>query len=388
MSSISERPREIVAGGDRGAGIAERLLVIKELDAGDGKPGRTLGLTEVTFQPLDYATLADARLHEGTLIPIAINSALVVDTDIEGLPIGSRVNVETILDSPFTSRAIGLVGGGWLPSGLVKNDHRMTLLVDRNIVSEILGRFGGDRDRSRQSRDFLDMFADEPVRINPMLYVMEGNGRRPPTESEAIEELAIVVPKLRVALPKSEIVATADSIRGMMGLIADTSAGMARRAQMLIRLAPLLDAPTSGRNLSARWHEVLATADAFEVERRSIVVIAVLSAIAVPNGRSPARRLLKFRPGYGEADAYNALSDLRSLELLVNLLARFPDYPVQLCTADRDLALLWAGLNAHDFEVARDGVTFQMSPVEALLPRVSDDDLAVIGLNRAGMPDD
>jgi hypothetical protein len=388
LSSLPEPTGEAIAEAELAGGTGERLLVIKELDAGDGKPGRTLGLTEVAFQPLDYATLADARLHEGTIIPIAINSALVVDTDIEGLPIGSRVNLKTKLDSPFTSRAIGLVRGGWLPSGLAKNDNRMTLLVDRNIVSEILGRFGGAKERSGVSRDFMDMFADEPVRINPMLHIMEGNGRRPPTEPEAIQELAIVVPKLQAVLPKAEIIATADSIKGMMGLIADTSAGMARRAQMLIQLAPLLGAPTSRRNLSARWHEALATADAHGVERRSIAVIAVLSAIAVPNGRSPARRLLKFRPGYGEADAYNALSDLRSLELLINLLARFPDHPAQLCTADRDLALFWVGLDAHGFEVARDGGTFQMSPVEALLPGVSDDDLAAIGLNGAGAVDD
>ncbi|HEY0164947.1 MAG TPA: hypothetical protein VGB39_06205, partial [Sphingomicrobium sp.] len=287
MSSLPEPAGEAIAEGELVGGTGERLLVIKELDAGDGKSARTLGLTEVAFQPLDYATLADARLHEGTIIPIAIKSALVVETDIEGLPIGSRVNLKTTLDSPFTSRAIGLVSGGWLPSGLVKNDNRMTMLVDRNIVSEILGRFGGDKKRSRQSRDFLDMFADEPVRINPMLHIMEGNGRRPPTELEAREELSIVVPKLQAALPKAEIVATADSVKGMMGLIADTSAGMAKRAQMLIQLSPLLDAPTSRRNLSARWREALTIADALGVERRTIAVIAVLSAIAVPNGRSP-----------------------------------------------------------------------------------------------------
>lgn len=388
MSSIPGPSRQSVAEVECAGGTDERLLVIKELDAGDGKPGRTLGLTEVTFQPLNYATLADARLHEGTIIPIAINSALVVDTDIEGVQIGGRVNLKTTLDSPFTSRAIGLVRGGWLPSGLVKNDNRMTLLVDRNIVSEILGRFGADKERSSQSRDFLDMFANERVRINPMLHIMEGNGRRPPTQREAIEELSVIIPKLRLALPKAEIIASADSIKGMMGVIADARAGMARRAQMLMQLAPLLQAPTSRRNVSKRWHEALAIADAVGVERRSITVIAVLSAIAVPNGRSPARRLLKFRPGYGEADAYNALSDLRSLELFVNLLARFPDYPTQLCTADRDLALLWVGLNAHGFEVAKDGVTFRLSPVEALVPGVSDADLAAVGLSGAGSADD
>jgi hypothetical protein len=117
LSSIPDPSRETIAEGERAGGTGERLLVIKELDAGDGKPGRTLGLTEIAFQPLDYATLADARLDEGTVIPSAINSARVVDTDIEGLPIGSRSRcspVEALLPGVTDEAlaAIGLSGAG------------------------------------------------------------------------------------------------------------------------------------------------------------------------------------------------------------------------------------------------------------------------------------
>lgn len=73
--------------------------------------------------------------------------------------------------------------------------------------------------------------------------------------------------------------------------------------------------------------------------------------------------------------AYNALADLRALEVLMSLFALFPGQRIMLCTGDKDLALLWSGIRASDFAWADGHVSFKLSPVEDLLPGVSPEQL-------------
>jgi hypothetical protein len=116
-----------------------------------------------------------------------------------------------------------------------------------------------------------------------------------------------------------------------------------------------------------RWSEVLAVADECAVSRSSLVVLAALSSVVVPNGESPAKGLLKFKANYQAEDSYNALVDLRSLELLIHIFALFPNHPSLSCTADKNLALFWTGIGASNFERTASGVSAEFSPVDELL---------------------
>lgn len=146
---------------------------------------------------------------------------------------------------------------------------------------------------------------------------------------------------------------------------------MARKHDFLMRLNPKLKSPIGRKHAEARWDDVLATADACEVPRTSLVVIAALSTVATPGGKSPAKRLLKFDGQYTEADTYNALADLRSLELLMYIFALFPNEHVMLCTADKNMALFWAGLRASNFAFNLGRMSFDVAPGD-LLPGVSE----------------
>src|SRR3546814_14516252 len=75
------------------------------------------------------------------------------------------------------------------------------------------------------------------------------------------------------------------------------------------------------------------------------VLFARRSTVVTPQN-APARRLLKFRRGYCEELAYNALCDLRAINYLLHCAARYPELPIQLCTGDRDLAIFWTALGA------------------------------------------
>jgi hypothetical protein len=238
--------------------------------------------------------------------------------------------------------------------------------VDRNIVTEIVGRFDDGKTTGAEP-DFLDLFANRAVRINPILYAMEGNGRSIPTPQLVRDLLEEAVTKLGAALPLAKLIEGSASIQGALGLIEESRAGVARKQQFLMQIAPNIAAPVGAKIMRGRWDEVLAAADDCAVSRSSLVVLAALSSIVVPNGKSPAKRLLKIKPDYRAEDAYNALVDLRSLEFLIYMFALFPSQPILLCTADRDLALFWAGIRASDFEQAGTGVSFKFSLVDELL---------------------
>lgn len=343
------------------------MFVFKEQEGPDGGPGRTIGFTDVEIQPRGYADLIAASPDRPLTIALEMRNGRILDTDIAGADIGTVARFSTTLKSHFTSRAIGLVRGGWLPPALAATKAGATILLDRNVVTEIVSRFEGGQKKGRDP-DFLDLFENDAIRINPLLCALEGNSRSIPDPDQARAQLDEATRKITRALPKAEIVVGAKSLQGVLGLIEDSRSRFQRKQSMLAELAPMLCAPTGRKNVAARIASIVDAADRFGVPRKSLLVLALISSIAVPNGRSPAFTLLNLRPGYTVEDAYNALSDLRSLEILMYLYAMFPDEPIQLCTADRDLALLWCGIQASNFHLNGRGAAFDMAPNDALLP--------------------
>ncbi|HWU73741.1 MAG TPA: hypothetical protein VN137_09640 [Sphingomonas sp.] len=343
-----------------------RMFVYKEQERPGGGPLRTIAFTDVDIRPRTYEDLASAKLHAGITIPLEMYNGRIVETDVEGIDTSKYAHITATLVSPFTAKAIGLVRGGWLPSALAATRETAVILPDRNIITEIAGRFDGGK-RVGRDPDFLDLFEDDPVRINPMLFAMEGNGRTLPTSEAARAQLEEAVAKLRQALPAATLMIGPGSIDGLLGVIEDVRPSMARKQTFLRHVAPILAAPVARRDVDRRWQEVLEAANSFGVVRVSLVVLAVLSTIVNP-ARCAAKSLLKFHAAYSDADAYNALSDLQALDLLLYCLACFPEMHTQLCTADRNLALFWVGAGASDIAREGNGIRFTMTPHDAVLP--------------------
>jgi hypothetical protein len=152
-------------------------------------------------------------------------------------------------------------------------------------------------------------------------------------------------------------------------VIEDVRPSMTRKQAFLRHVAPILAAPVARRDVDRRWQEVLEAARGFGIMHASLVVLAVLSTIVNP-ARCAAKSLLKFHAAYSDADAYNALSDIQALDLLLYCLAFFPEMHTQICTADRNLALFWVGAGAADVARDGDGISFTITPHDALLPEV------------------
>lgn len=348
--------------------MEKHILKYQEQDE-DGTLGRELVFTDITFSPLGYDALRNAKLHQKIEIPL-IGRGAILSSDVAEIGVGQVAKFGMTLESQFTSRAIGLVKGGWLPSILAAVDDTI-VFPDRCVVAQLQARLKNGVTKQAAEKDFIDLFADTAVRINPMLFVLEGDGGQNPTFETIGNQLEEAVTKLRSALPKAEMVAAdAGGLEGVLGLIQDTQDGIKRKQDFLIRLNPKLRSPVSRSNAPFCCDEVLMVAEDCGVPKASLVVLAALSAVIMPQGRNPAKGLLKFGEAYGPKHAYNGLADIRALEILMHLFAVFPKQRVMLCTADKDMALFWVGLQASNFAFSHGRMTFDLNPTD-LLPGIA-----------------
>lgn len=343
------------------------MFVFKEQVHPEGGKPRTVAFTDVDIKPRSYDELLVAKLHQGICMDLEMYNGRIVEIDAEEVDTDQYAHITAKLVSSFTARAIGLVRGGWLPSYLAATRKNAVILPDRNIITEIHGRFKNGRKAGREP-DFLDLFEGLPVRINPMLAVMEGNGRAIPESAATSAQFKEIADKLKEALPSAVIMVGPASIMGMHALIEGTRSEFERKQEFLMRLGRTLASPVARSEIDARWVDVIAVADDCKVPRASLAVLAVLSALVNPSGYCAAKKLLKFHAKYDESDAYNALCDLRSLEILTSCFAFFPEMDTQLCTADRHLALFWVGANLSEIERDGDEIRYSMEPHRALLP--------------------
>ena len=353
--------------------LTGKVLKYVEVDERTGTPtGRSASFLGAEIQPLQYSDLVDQKLGNKVVVPLNWRSARVVESTIPEIAADTAASGESTLESIYSSKTIGLVKGGWLPAGLALEDD-MIVLPDRCTVSELEARFREGIKRNNRNNDFLDLFADQRIRINPLLFALEGNLRVNPTPEVVEKQLKEAQTKIKSALPLAELVPDKKGgAQGVIGIIRDTQAGMACKQDFLVRLAPKLRAPVSVSRRSQLWNEVLATAEECDVPKRSLVVVAALSALVVPNGKSPAKGLLKLAaPNYSTPEAYNALADLRSLEVLMCLFALFPNERMLLCTGDKGLALFWTGIRPSEFAWRNNHLHFKVSPIEALLPNLT-----------------
>lgn len=355
--------------------INERVLIYEEVDETGTPTGREISFSGVEFQPLQYKDLVGKNLTQKIDIPLSWkNSKVVASSDTEML--NKIASGNAILHSRYTCKTIGLVRGGWLPSGIAFHNN-MTILPDRCTISELRSQFQNGAKRNEKTDDFVHLFAGRPIRINPLLFVLEGNSKKNPSLDIIEQQFDEACTKIKSALPMAEIVpAGRGGLQGVAGIIQDSKLSMERKQEFLIKLAPLLNNPVSSDRRNQLWDRTLDLVNICGVQKDSLVVFAALSSIMVPLGKSPAKRILKPTANYSAGDAYNALADLRSLEVLLNIFATFPTEQVMLCTGDKNLALLWAGIRASNFTRSDTGLgSFNLSPVEELWPGVTQEQL-------------
>jgi hypothetical protein len=350
--------RSLPATTEKRNGYEMSKIELKFIEEGSG---RTLNFSAGEVTPLGFSALTDVidKLDGPISFPLRMTGVRVEHNEFADIDDQTIESVSASLASTHGSTTIGLVKGGWLPSGLACRDS--LVLPDRCTVAAIRGRFLGGVRKNGPHDDFLDFLADHPIRINPMLCAMEGiNGRVAPDATELSDLFDRATKSILEALPNAVIFPGKPAVmRGALGIISDSAEAFHRKQKFLMKAAPL-QAPSIGR--AARpgvFRQLFDLAREFGLTTTSMLMMTVLSAASANQNFNPAKKLLKPKRPYSKGDAYNALSDLRALDLLIGACTDFPDQSVTLLTEDKALSLMWTGSQPHSF--IRDGVAIRYS---------------------------
>ncbi len=122
-----------------------------------------------------------------------------------------------------------------------------------------------------------------------------------------------------------------------------------------------------------------------ELSLKSFVVLAVLGCLFEPkdgNGLLACRNLIKPKKKYTEEMAYNALADIRAIEVYGALRGIRREASFFLATCDKALAGFWSLLMPENFRLDGNDVRYDMTAAN-LFPRLSatqlDDLIKLIG---------
>ncbi len=261
-----------------------------------------------------------------------------------------------------------LVKGGWLPVPFVP---RGIFLIDQNVLST-LTKIGDGRIQP-DYRDIWLNFLDSPrLVINPVFCAWEGTSRRTPTYSEFRDGFDAASSRISAVLPKANVIrfervhydAAYTSIR-------DSVEPQEKETEFLFYAVPLIRERTSAAKLKEYQRSLVSKAKELGLNDRSLVVIAVFSCLfEKPGDRSlPGRKILKPKQRYTEQDAYNALCDLRYLELY--MCSRIIEEPMILCTRDRAMTAFWCLIGPHSVRWENGKFTYSLEFSEHLFPRLS-----------------
>lgn len=305
--------------------------------------------------------------------PMRIQNAIVEFSEFDGIKTQEMHTVSTNFLSSYGSNVMALVSGGWLPSGIVL-DEDILLLPDRCTVGAIRNRFFGGVRKEGQNDDFLDFTANKRLRINPLLYAMEGcSGHQHPSAADLSSLFDRAAEKILQALPQAVIYPDKASVmRGTLAMLEAGEESFLARQRFLVKAAPLIASPIPRIRLTQVWNELLDLSKHYGVSRGSLLMCALISSTAARQGSNPALALLKPRANYTNKHAFNSLADLRALDLLIAASTDLLGSRVALLTEDRALAQFWAGLQVHSFRREGSQIRYAMTPHSALFGRLSD----------------
>ena len=104
-----------------------KVLRYEEVDEEGLPTGRSASLLGVELQGLQYSDLINQKLSSKVKVPLRWKNARVVESTIPELSIETLTSGETIVESFYSSKTLGLVKDGWLPSGLALQDNMIVM---------------------------------------------------------------------------------------------------------------------------------------------------------------------------------------------------------------------------------------------------------------------
>lgn len=246
------------------------------------------------------------------------------------------------------------------------------VLLDRNVIST-LSALAKSPDAPNLKSDawWLRFLDHNRFRLNPVLCASEGNTRQTPSFEAFCRDLEASREILRSAFTQARVLEHDPGVLdGAYQLIRDLNARRTAECEYLRLVVPLIAERAPESSLPSIEKRILGLAGDLGLMARSLVVLCVLSCLyEAKDGANPAagRGIINPRVGYSPEDAFNAVSDLHSLEFLASASMLTE---CGLVTRDAAVARFWCELGS--LPTTHDGTRFMMrlSLSPALFPRL------------------
>ena len=368
-------------------GTTPRMSVLKFVS----DDGRTVELEphdgrQFDVKPLSFAELVYAAETTNPTFAVSLGNARAPVSET-GLEKDGPLTVNTTMSNNGPVIAFGLVKGGWLPMPWA---HKRVAWVDRNVVIA-LEKLKGYVEAAANPGDpawlaqWLGVDTDE---VSPILFALEGSQRRTPTDFDMRAELTRASKALERLMPGAKIqTVNPQQRKALLRLVLDNAESRARATRLLMQAAPLVVQREKPERRGLLETKVLDLARQEGVKPSSLTVLALLSCIYDANptisthrAATPGRAVLKPKATFTREDAYNALTDLYFVELMLNAHAAFPDIQPVLYTRDVGIAAMWTVLQPGELTTEhlpqgrfRTTTTFNLTT--GLFPALSDSEV-------------
>lgn len=269
--------------------------------------------------------------------------------------------------------------GGWQLLQLSTVD---VLLIDRNVHST-LKAIRDSRDQKTRAGDswWLNHLNKPAPLLNAILCAMEGHHRAPPSFAQFGQELKEVNSLLEAALPNANILRHKDEdLSGAFEILTSQLPRLERETAFLVDVSPLLESRVKRGGERVVEDKILAASNAFGISRQSLICLTALSALYEPiSGSEPliGRGVLKPKPHYSLADAYNAVADIHAIEYLAASIG-LDGRTVGMCTRDKYLAALWVNLGCHSPVWVGKTFCAKYTVSKELFPRLTDGEISAL----------
>lgn len=303
-------------------------------------------------EPLDFNQLIQAAESPSPSLPLVVKNGRAAKSET-GLESEGPLTITTTWECRGKVLAYGLVKGGWLPMPWA---HKRIAWIDQNVVIALEKLQAAEAAAGAPSGPggLINWLGLDTETVSPLPFLIEGSQRKPPTEAEMREQWQRAAAALGKLLPGVKVQTICSlQMAALLQMLLDYSETRRRATQLLLRAAPLVQQHVKAGRRLALERTVLDLARQECVAPISLPVIALLSCVYDANPKAskhraamPGRTVLKPKVGYTSEDAYNALTDLFFVELLLNAQALFPESETVLYTRDVGIASLWTAMQS------------------------------------------
>jgi len=220
------------------------------------------------------------------------------------------------------------------------------------------------------------LFVEGGATFDPLPYALEGEKQRATTFNEFTDAISKGTNELKASFPQCKIIdRDVNVLKSFHEFLLQFEDKVGAESEFLIAASPILANRTAKGKEEPELKNLIKLAQKHKIEPFSLVFIAAISCLYEDNNGgkfSIGRELLKPKSVYSAKMAFNALSDIRHIEMTAQVQTMLQsDSVFSLATCDHGLAAFWCALSPIEKSVENSKPCFKFSLHEELTPRLS-----------------